>query len=73
MKIEINKDVKEYIKKRKKDFRICTSCFGASQPKETDIRIKIEKQMLYISAVQARWLRKIDKKMLDTDSCSLFE
>lgn len=80
MKIEIDDEVKEYIKKQKKDFRVCTSCSGASivptkwsSPKETDIKIKIGNNTLYISAVQARWLRRIGMKMLDTGSCGLFE
>jgi hypothetical protein len=80
VKIEIDKDVEEYIKKQKKDFRVCTSCSGASlvpvewsQPKETDIKVKVGGNTLYISAVQARWLRRIDKKMLDTRQCSMFE
>ncbi len=79
MKIEINDEVKEYIKKQKKDFRVCTSCSGASlvpvdwsRPKENDIRAKIGKQTLYISAVQARRLKRVDKKMLETGSCGLF-
>ncbi|MBU3958024.1 MAG: hypothetical protein KKB25_03030 [Nanoarchaeota archaeon] len=77
--MKIDDDVKEYIRKRKKDFRVCTSCSGASlvpaelsRPKETDLKVKIGDNTLYISAVQARWLRRIDMKMLDTGSCSLF-
>lgn len=79
MKIEIDEKVKEYIKRQKKDFRVCSSCSGASlvpvewsAPKETDLKVKIGSQTLYISAVQARWLRRIDMRMLDTGSCSLF-
>lgn len=79
-KIEIDDNVKEYIRKQKKDFRVCTSCSGASlvpvewsRPKETDLKVKIGSQTLYISIVQARWLKKIDMKMLDTGSCSIFQ
>lgn len=79
-KIEIDDDVKEYIRRQKKDFRVCTSCSGASlvpvewsHPKETDLKMKIGSQTLYISAVQARWLRRIGMKMLDTGSCGLFQ
>lgn len=78
--IEIDDEVKEYIRKQKKDFRICTSCSGASlvpvewsAPKDTDLKVKIGNHTLYISAVQARWLRRIDMKMLDTGSCSMFQ
>lgn len=80
MKIKIDEDVEEYIRKQKKDFRVCTSCSGASlvpaewsHPKETDLKMKIGNQTLYISAVQARWLKRIDMKMLDMGSCSLFQ
>lgn len=80
MKIEVDDEVREYIRKQKKDFRVCTSCSGAalvpidwSHPKETDIKVKIGGSTLYISAVQARWLHRIDIKMLDTGACSLFE
>jgi len=78
--IEIDDDVKEYIRKRKKDFRVCTSCSGASlvpvewsAPKETDLKVKLGNQTLYISVVQARWIKRINMNMLDTGSCSLFE
>ncbi len=80
MKIEIDEDVKEYVMKQKKDFRVCTSCSGASlvpaewsQPKETDIKMKIGSNTIYISAVQARRLRRVDLSMLDTGACSLFK
>lgn len=79
-KIQIDDEVKEYIRKQKKDFRVCTSCSGASlvpaewsAPKETDLKMKIGNRTIYISAVQARWLRRIDMKMLDIGSCSLFQ
>lgn len=79
MKIQIDEEVKDFIKKQKNDFRVCTSCSGASlvpiewsQPKDTDLKMKIGSNTLFISAVQARWLRRIDMKMLDTGSCSLF-
>lgn len=79
MKIQIDNEVREYIRKQKKDFRVCTSCSGASlvpvewsAPKETDIKVKIGSNNLYISAAQARRLRRIDMGMLDTGSCSMF-
>ncbi len=80
MDIEIDKEVVEYIKEQKKDFRVCTSCSGASlvpvswsHPKETDVKMKIGSNILYVSINQARWLRRITLKMLDTGSCSLFQ
>ncbi|UCG70657.1 MAG: hypothetical protein JSV09_06480 [Thermoplasmata archaeon] len=82
--IEIDDDIVEFIKKEGKDFRICTSCFGAEllpvtmkAPKLSDIRVKIGNNILYISKVQAHYISKIDKSMLrgselsDLEKCFL--
>ena len=78
--IKIDKDVEEYLKKQKTDYRVCTSCSGASlvpvslsHPKKTDIKMKVGGRTLYISAYQAPAIKKIDKGMLDTGQCSPFE
>lgn len=79
MNIKIEKDVKEYMEKQGKDFRVCTSCSGPalvptdySSPKMTDIKVKMGDRTLYISKVQAPFLEKIGMDMLDVSSCSLF-
>ena len=65
-------DVEELIKKDGRDLRLCTTCGGPmivpvelKRPKESDIKVKIGNNTLYISKVQARYLRRIDKPMLE--------
>jgi len=62
MEIKINEDVKRIIKEQKKDFRVRSICsfrpalvtVEESMPKETDIKVKIGKQTLYISFTQIK-------------------
>jgi len=69
--IEVDEAVATYIKKQRKDFRVTTTCSGAlilptsiSPPKETDISIRVENNVLYVSIYQARWIKRIDRRML---------
>jgi hypothetical protein len=69
--IDVDEDVAAYIKKQRKDFRVTTTCSGAlilptsiSPPKETDIAIRVGKNTLYVSIYQARWISRIDRRML---------
>jgi hypothetical protein len=69
--IEVDEAVATYIKKQRKDFRVTTTCSGAlilptsiSPPKETDISIRVGNNTLYVSIYQARWIRRIDRRML---------
>jgi hypothetical protein len=69
--IEVEEAVAAYIKKQGKDFRVTTTCSGAlvlpisiSPPKETDVSIRIGENTLYVSIYQARWLKRIDRRML---------
>ncbi|MGA3359771.1 MAG: hypothetical protein ABSC87_06145 [Halobacteriota archaeon] len=69
--IEVDEAVAAYIKKQRKDFRVTTTCSGAlilptsiSPPKETDVAIPIGKNTLYVSIYQARWVKRIDRRML---------
>ena len=80
MDIKIEKGVEEYIKKQKKDFRVCTSCFGPalvpinlSEPKSSDIKVKIGENTLFISSVQAEYIDKVDINMFDNINCKLFK
>jgi hypothetical protein len=80
MNIEVEKEVMEYIKKTKKDFRVCTSCLGPalvpinlSKPKDTDLKVKIGKNMLFISAVQAKYIDRVNIDMIDNINCKLFK
>jgi len=67
----IDSDVESFIIKAKKDFRLCTTCGGPvivptelKNPKPSDIRIEIGDSILYVSRIQARFTRRIDKFML---------
>ncbi|MCL2032330.1 MAG: hypothetical protein FWG96_03560 [Methanomassiliicoccaceae archaeon] len=67
----------------RRDYRICTSCTGPAlvpttvkMPKESDIRIPVGNNTLYVSRVQARYINRITIDMLynrdDIGSCSVF-
>jgi hypothetical protein len=69
--IEVDEAVAEYIKEQRKDFRVTTTCSGAlilpisiSPPKETDVAIRVGDNALYVSIYQARWITRIDRRML---------
>jgi hypothetical protein len=69
--IEVEDAVAAYIQEQGKDFRVTTTCSGAlilpisiSPPKETDVSIRIGENTLYVSIYQARWLKRIDRRML---------
>jgi hypothetical protein len=69
--LDIDPEVKAFILKRKGDFRVCTTCGGPvivpvemKGPKDSDIVMQVGTNKLYISKVQARYLRRIEKHML---------
>ena len=69
--IDIDEELVDFLKQQKEDFRICTSCFGAEllpvsvkRPKISDFKVRIGKNILYISRVQARYIKRVDKSML---------
>jgi hypothetical protein len=69
--IEVDEAVVAYIKDQQKDFRVTTTCSGAlilpvtiSPPKETDVAILVGNNTLYVSIYQARWIKRIDRRML---------
>ncbi|MCL1979035.1 MAG: hypothetical protein FWG60_02625 [Methanomassiliicoccaceae archaeon] len=83
MDIIVDDDVKELIMSEGRDYRISTSCTGPAlvpttvkRPKESDIKIPVGNNTLFISIVQARYVRRITKDMLynreDFDSCFAF-
>jgi hypothetical protein len=68
---DVDPEVKAFILERKGDFRLCTTCGGPvivpvemKPPKDSDIVIQIGPNKLYISRVQAHYLRRIEKHML---------
>ena len=83
MEISVDEDVKQYINAQGCDFRICTACMGPAlvpvtvkAPKETDVRIPVGNQTLYISRIQARYITNVSMDMIydedDIDSCPAF-
>jgi len=81
-KIEVDQAVIDYINKNKRDYRVSTSCGGpvivpieVKPPKETDLKVKVGSNILYISRVQARYIVRVTMDMLDAaryESCPAF-
>ncbi|MDR0508353.1 MAG: hypothetical protein LBG63_00785 [Candidatus Methanoplasma sp.] len=83
MEIAVDDDVKRLILSDGRDYRICTSCTGPALvpttvkgPKESDIKIPIGDNTLYISIVQARYIRRVTLDMAyssdEIDACYVF-
>jgi len=83
MEIAVDNDVKKLIMSEGRDYRVCTACTGPAlvpttvkMPKESDIRIPIGNNTLFISRVQARYISRITIDMLynreDLGSCMVF-
>jgi hypothetical protein len=80
--ISVDQEVIDYIQKNKRDYRVSTSCSGpvivptsVKAPKETDLKVKVGNNILYISRVQARYINRVTPDMLDgsrLESCSAF-
>jgi hypothetical protein len=80
--IVVDDEVIEHIKRNKRDYRVSTSCDGPvvipiemKVPKESDLRIKVGDNTLYISKVQAKYIDRVTADMLDEAryrNCSLF-
>jgi hypothetical protein len=80
--IKVDDEVVEFVKSNKRDYRVSTSCYGpvivptlVKPPKDSDLKIKIGDQTLFVSQVQARQVSRITKDMIyDSryDSCPLF-
>ena len=76
--IPVEQGVIDFITQNKQDYRICTSCSGPvmlpvalKSPKSTDIVIEVGENKLYISRVQARYIKKITADMIYDPSVSL--
>ncbi len=68
----IDPEIESYIMENKKDFRVCTTCGGPvivptelKPAKPSDIKIEIGDNVLYVSKIQVRYLRRFDKFMLE--------
>jgi len=69
--IAVDQSVVEFINQNGQDYRICTSCSGPvmlpvalKAPKTSDIVITVGNNTLYISRVQARYIRKVTADMI---------
>ncbi|MCK5659853.1 MAG: hypothetical protein KAH86_00735 [Methanosarcinales archaeon] len=69
---EIDEDVKDFLNAQKVDYRLCTSCGGAillptkvKPHKPSDYKIDIGTNKLYVSKVQARYIKNINKSMIN--------
>ena len=80
--IAVDQEVIDFIVKNKRDYRVSTSCSGpvivpitVKAPKDTDLKVKVGNNILYISRVQARYINRVTPDMLDEsrlESCSAF-
>jgi len=81
--ITIDEDVVKMIQSKGQDYRVCTACAGPAlvpinvkKPKETDIRIPVGNNTLYVSRIQAQYIDRISMDMLydeeEIDSCPAF-
>ncbi len=68
----VDDEVKNFINREDRDFRVCTSCSGPvlvpldmARAKSSDIEIKVGDNTLFVSIVMARYTRRIDRSMLD--------
>ncbi|MBO4763349.1 MAG: hypothetical protein IKP53_02840 [Candidatus Methanomethylophilaceae archaeon] len=83
MEIIVDDAVIDMIKKEGRDYRICTACMGPAlvptsvkPPKDSDIKIEIGDNALYISRVQAMYIDHVTMDMIydeeEIDSCPAF-
>jgi hypothetical protein len=69
--IKISPEMEEYIRARSTDMRVATTCEGpmilsvkVSPPKATDQVIVIGDRKVYVSSLQAQFVKAIDERML---------
>lgn len=68
----IDEKVRAYIRKSGKDFRLSTSPdgpvllpLGEVSPKPSDMKILVGSNILYVSKLQAKYIKKIDWSMVE--------
>ena len=68
----IDEKVRAYIRKSGQDFRLSTSPegpvllpLGQHSPKPSDLKILIGSNVLYVSKLQAKYIKKIDWPMVE--------
>jgi len=68
----IDENVRAYIRKSGQDFRLCTSPKGpvllpidTAEPKPSDLKILIGSNVLYVSKLQAKYIKKVEWAMVE--------
>lgn len=68
----IDEKVRAYIRKNGQDFRLSTSSegpvlmpLGDTSPKPSDLKILVGSNVLYVSKLQAKYIKKIDWSMVE--------
>lgn len=80
----MDSEVIEHIRRSGKDFRVSTDCAGPvllptdlKPPKDSDLRVQVGKNTLYISRIQARYIVRVTMDMLYDPSrrlsCELYD
>jgi hypothetical protein len=69
--IQITPEMMQYIRSKSTDLRVATTCEGplifsvkVSSPKPTDLVIAVGERKVYVSSLQAQYLKVIDERML---------
>lgn len=69
--IKVDDEVVKLIQKEKTDYRVCTACRGPAlvpisvkPPKDSDIKIPIGDNILYVSIVQSQYINRVSIDML---------
>ena len=69
--ITVSEDVVRLIESKGQDYRVCTACSGPALvpitvkgPKESDIKIPVGNNTLYVSRVQAQYISEVTMDML---------
>ncbi|MDD4244731.1 MAG: hypothetical protein PHI62_00960 [Candidatus Methanomethylophilaceae archaeon] len=81
--IVVSDEVRKMIEESGQDYRISTACRGSvivpisiKPPKDSDIKIPVGNNTLYVSRVQARYIKKVTMDMMYDDedlySCTVF-
>jgi hypothetical protein len=82
--ILVDPEVLEFVMNSGEDYRVSTDCSGPvilptrmKSPKESDLKVKAGKQVLYISRIQARYIDRVTMDMVfdpsRASSCVMYE
>lgn len=83
MEIKVDDDVRNMVISEGRDYRVCTACMGPAlvpttvkAPKDSDIKIPVGDNFIYVSRIQARYINRITMDMIyddeEIDACPAF-